>query len=230
MSSILKALRRLEEDKAARQDAPVDIGRDILRRPRKARRSAPGLILALVVAGGLLTAGAAAILFHADGRPSVGGPDIVLPAEQAAASPQSTPQPPEVAEVAPPAPNRPLLANEPEVIEVRMASPPVASANRPPAPPRGPPAAAPEPPMPPAPLPSADPAPSAPVETAAAPQLVVSGIAYQPDPQGRLAVVNDLPVMQGTVIEGVSVEEILADRVVFSREGSRFEVTLGEVK
>jgi general secretion pathway protein B len=62
----------------------------------------------------------------------------------------------------------------------------------------------------------------------ARPNLVLSGIVFQPDRQARLAVVNDLPVMEGTVIEGARVEEILADRVRFAWEGSTLEVGLVE--
>lgn len=62
----------------------------------------------------------------------------------------------------------------------------------------------------------------------AAEQLQVSGIVYQEDPHGRMAVVNDLPVMEGTAIAGAVVEEILPDRVRFSRDGTSFEVLLQE--
>ena len=56
----------------------------------------------------------------------------------------------------------------------------------------------------------------------------VSGIAYRTEREERLAVVNDLPVMEGTVVEGARVEEILADRVRFSSAGRSFEVELGD--
>jgi general secretion pathway protein B len=79
--------------------------------------------------------------------------------------------------------------------------------------------------------PPAKPAASAVVpQQTARPNLVVSGIVFQPDRQARLAVVNDLPVMEGTVIEGARVEEILADRVRFAWEGRTVEVELGEMK
>jgi general secretion pathway protein B len=65
-------------------------------------------------------------------------------------------------------------------------------------------------------------------QQAAQPHLAVSGIVFQSDRQARLAVVNDLPVMEGTIIEGARIEEILADRVRFTWEGSTVEVGLGE--
>lgn len=62
------------------------------------------------------------------------------------------------------------------------------------------------------------------------PSLFLSGIAYQQDRESRLAIVNDLPVMEGTVIEGVLVEEILKDRVLFSSEGRTFEIPLSDTQ
>jgi general secretion pathway protein B len=56
--------------------------------------------------------------------------------------------------------------------------------------------------------------------------LVVSGIAYQEDQAGRLAVVNDRPVGEGEEIDGAVVTAILEDRVRFSREGKTFEIGL----
>jgi general secretion pathway protein B len=74
--------------------------------------------------------------------------------------------------------------------------------------------------------PASTPSPARIETPAAAPHLVLSGIAFYAERDARLAVVNDLPVMEGTVIEGAVVEEILADRVRFSREGRAFEVVL----
>ncbi len=58
------------------------------------------------------------------------------------------------------------------------------------------------------------------------PRLVVSGIAYQEDRAGRLAVVNDRPVGEGEEIGGAVVTAILEDRVRFTRAGETFEVGL----
>jgi len=56
--------------------------------------------------------------------------------------------------------------------------------------------------------------------------LSVTGIAFQADAEARMALVNDLPVMVGTVIEGVVVERIEERQVIFSRLGRRFAVSL----
>ncbi|PLX95247.1 MAG: hypothetical protein C0621_04215, partial [Desulfuromonas sp.] len=53
------------------------------------------------------------------------------------------------------------------------------------------------------------------VEAVVWPDLTIAAIAYTDDPEGRLAVVNDLPVMQGTEIDGVLVEMIGEDEVTF---------------
>jgi hypothetical protein len=54
------------------------------------------------------------------------------------------------------------------------------------------------------------------------PDLRIDEIVYHQRPDSRLAVINDLPVMQGTDIDGAHVEEILSDRVRFSFKGVRF--------
>jgi len=225
MSSILKALKRLEEDKAERSDAPVDIGRDILRQPRRQRRSTNLSALPLAVAGSLVVAG---VLFVLIVWKSSTAPDFATKAEPVVSMPPSVP----LQSVAVPA-ERPAVHREPEVVEVRLAAPPVAIANEPAVAPTARSAIrpaettavvkAPES------KPPAEPAAAAVVQQQAArPHLTVSGIVFQSDRQARLAVVNDLPVMEGTVIEGARVEEILADRVRFAWEGGSFEVELGE--
>jgi len=55
------------------------------------------------------------------------------------------------------------------------------------------------------------------------PALVIEEIVFHQDPASRLVIINELPVMVGTDIEGARVEEILPDRVKFSYQGKRFE-------
>ena len=54
--------------------------------------------------------------------------------------------------------------------------------------------------------------------------FVVGEIIYTEDSDANLAVVNDLPVMEGTEIDGVLVKTILADRVVFEVDGHLVEI------
>lgn len=56
--------------------------------------------------------------------------------------------------------------------------------------------------------------------------LFVSEIYFQESSPDNMAVVNDLPVMEGTQIEGAIVEKILADRVVFKIDDKRYDILL----
>jgi general secretion pathway protein B len=58
------------------------------------------------------------------------------------------------------------------------------------------------------------------------PRLVVTGIAYQEDRLGRLAIVNDQPLGEGEKVGGAVISVILEDRVQFSRAGETFEIPL----
>ena len=218
MSSILKALKRLEEERAERSDAPVDIARDILRHSRPQRRPAQRWFL--IAAAATVAAAAAALLLlnppaletASSSIPAAPAPEPPAPmpaqASSRAAQSASRPSEPEVVEVRMPQ-SRPIakkapVRTEPRPIE-RAVAPPAATALQPAASERKSVAAPP-----------------------GLPQLTVSGIAFRAQRAERLAVVNDLPVMEGTVVEGARVEEILADRVRFSSAGRSFEVELGD--
>ena len=54
------------------------------------------------------------------------------------------------------------------------------------------------------------------------PDLRVDEIVYHQRPTARLAVINGLPVMEGTDIEGARIEKILSDQVLFFYQGIRF--------
>lgn len=215
MSSILKALRRLEEEKAERLDTPVDIARDILRRPQKKRPIPAGWLLTFACMGVFGTA-AGLVLFSGLGEEENTG--IIPKAGASAPARVETPTSmPVAARSVPPT----VVVAEPEVVEVRM-SPPPASAGA------GSEASAAVAPV----RISSDrkpPPPTSPKDgnaQALSAGLAVSDIAFQAEREARLAIVNDLPVMEGTVIEGARVEEILADRVRFSRAGEMFEAGL----
>jgi len=62
-------------------------------------------------------------------------------------------------------------------------------------------------------------------EWVAPPQLVVSEI-FPPAGGERMAIVNGLPVMAGTMVEEALVEEIHDDRVLFAIGGKRVTVPL----
>jgi general secretion pathway protein B len=60
------------------------------------------------------------------------------------------------------------------------------------------------------------------------PALVVTGIAWQKGGADKVAVVNNMSVTEGVTVEGARVEEIFQDRVRFSFGGQRFDVALGK--
>lgn len=58
------------------------------------------------------------------------------------------------------------------------------------------------------------------------PDFKLSGIAFQEKQDDRMAILNGLPVMTGTMVGGARVEEILRDRVRLSFRDQHFEVHL----
>jgi general secretion pathway protein B len=60
------------------------------------------------------------------------------------------------------------------------------------------------------------------------PTLRVNGIAFQNSRADSMAIVNGIPVSSGSIIEGITVEEILNDRVKFQLNGEKFEIRLGQ--
>jgi general secretion pathway protein B len=61
------------------------------------------------------------------------------------------------------------------------------------------------------------------------PALKVTGIGWQKDNSDRMAVINGRPVTEGAVVEGARVEEIFPDRVRFSINDRTFEITMGKI-
>lgn len=60
------------------------------------------------------------------------------------------------------------------------------------------------------------------------PALMVTGIAWQKGGADKVAVVNGMSVTEGVTVEGARVEEIFQDRVRFSLGSQTFDVTLGK--
>jgi len=189
MSTILKALKKLEERKASEGKRRGDIAWDILREgdrhERPVRLSSSWLIITVALALSLVM-----VLWwiypspRVDSSAEVSGVVKVAPTVPTA-QPRSIPVPTahrDPAEVSP-------ASHTDKVQPVPLA------ATQPSSPPVGVP-------------------------------LVVSGIAFQDAPEARMAIVNDLPVMVGTVIEEVVVERIEEQQVVFSRQGQLFTVSL----
>lgn len=169
MSSILKALRKVEEEKSAEEGSSVVIARDILQR----RYAAPSARSILLPSGLVLAALCAALGWWFWPQqpallPVAAGPTLnrrLAPAAGQSVRPATTPG------------------------SVLHSIPHPASAQKLPV---------------------------------VIPDLQVTQIVFSRQPEARLAVINDLPVMEATDIAGVKVVEILSDRVRFSYRGVDF--------
>jgi general secretion pathway protein B len=247
MSSILKALRKLEEQQAACTAGTGSASRTAAAAP--VRRSpawlAPTVVMA-IVAG--TVAGTVVVM------------NSLFPHGQSA-TPPSSPRPQERTQAAGPLPQTLAVPAEsgssPAVVSTAAEEPMSASlgAGRSSAPPTTRPAA-PAFPLPrqvqpsaapglqeygtsPSPIPQAqstsppvatvDRALARPPASPAPPALTVSGIAWQKGGGDRFAMVNGSPVGEGATVAGAKVLEILPDRVRFSRDGSTFEVAIGPI-
>ncbi len=208
MSSILKALRKLEEEKAALGEGSVDISRDILKRSARKEPTnywpiTSGVLLFLLLGSGFL-------MWSSTRNGSAPLENSAVPAQ--VSEPVPAPASAEVL-VKPPENGSTALQTERAPAEKILAQPQVAK------------------------LPSStlEPPPRAHVEPQAlqadgAPFLHLSGIAYRENSEERIAIINDLPVMQGTAIEGAQLIEIRPDRVVLSRNGALFSLRIEGVR
>ena len=197
MSSILKALRKLEDEKANMGEGSVDLAHDILKRSYEDKRSSSAWKFVTLIAVVLLL-GAGYLVF----LPSVDSPQPTVRTAQDLPSltvpPQSVQQPTALPVVVMPDLNRKIV--KPPSVSTSKTRPPAVKETV---------------------AISAKTTSSAPVKI---PDLLLEEIVYVEDPSARLAVVNDLPVMQGTDIDGARVIEILSDRVRFEYHGIQFDM------
>jgi general secretion pathway protein B len=221
MSLILDALKKLEQEKAARRDGTVNIAAEILR-PDRLHPKSKRIALFTVAAG---AAGLAAIAVLA----LMGGSDGLMkyftptPAVPPAAPQMVTPV------IAPPA-QSPQKPEEPSVtrsrtdvknVEFRSSVKSTESrASQSPA------------------VSRTQPVDEAPKKTADAsqsfsneslPSLKVSGIVWQEERNVRRAFINGIIAVEGTVIDGAKVIEIYPTRVRFFRGGKSFEVKIENI-
>lgn len=212
MSSILKALKKLEQEKAVRKQEEIDLSREILQDAAPAARRLPWHWGAAIVAMVLL-----ALLVV-----------MLLGRKQAVQMTATTEAPPRQQ----PAPQALPQAVQPDAAPAEVRQPtalqqpglPVQGTTRPrkPAPkslpaPKG--AAGPE---------QKEPARKQPAASMEEPSLSVSGIAWNKDSSERLAIVNGQPLTTGSVIGNAIVEEIYKDKVRFSSNGKSFEIFIGK--
>jgi len=234
MSSILKALKKLEHDKAVRKPDTFKIDTDILH-SRSHRSSFSGGALCAMVAIFACGVGATYILMKSDKtpQPAVQQPpqthvidypvkastgSAVIPATVIkGAEPQTRKSP------AMPTALKTTINTRPADAKLK---PTPQNMEGPRLPAQAESAVTIQQSIGPEPLP----VPPAPVTSSAAitgrPALKVNGIAYQDGSKDGVAVVNGVAVSRGSVIEGAKVEEIQKDRVRFSRGADKFEVIL----
>ncbi len=235
MSSILKALKKLEDEKTARRNGGTDVARGILRSNTGQNRKTRW-VLPVSVAGSALVA--AFLTYFLTGGHTLPGREAV-PVSSGKGSPvtfeKKAPVQGSEPEIKKSVPDEPAVAMPADSASKKKIFGPISLPvyRKPP-------------------LPLSDnkrnakasseerwPGPNnrmlqrnvaeseRPPEVHSPPTLRVSGIAWNRDSSERLAVVNGMSVTEGTVIEGVRVEEIMKDKVRFSFEKKTFEVALG---
>ncbi|MHB1398376.1 MAG: hypothetical protein ACYDAI_11910 [Trichloromonadaceae bacterium] len=270
MSSILKSLKKLEEEKSGHKQGSSNVSRDILKGdvPKRKSKSGPSwvvmILLVAFVAGAVMFLRSPAPLQVAETSPSDPSQTPLLPAggeagnqetaaavttaqdvvsasketaealKTTAAALQDTAEVlkdkvivPKAAAVATPATSKPIRVSKPApkpvaapVKEVVVSGPEKKTdlAGAFPAPP---------PKIKPVPLP-AEARTSvwslANQKGSTKPVLKVSEIHWRNDVRERLAVVNELPVMEGVVIDGAKVDRIFKDRIRFVVNGQYQEV------
>ena len=218
MSFILKALKKLEDEKAARQVQPHDINNAILTADRASSKTSrtplkAGLIFLALVAG----SGTAYVLLRQKPVP-LPPAQSSIPGEASREDRAIRPQPPAPGQPMPPAATETKVAAE-RAADVHPAHP-LAVEKAP-----DPEAAAPsrgsmEATAPRTQLTVQEPSGSLPSG------LKVNGIAVQDDPSASVAVINGMLVRRGMTVQGMRVEEIFQDRVRFSRNGETYEVQI----
>lgn len=216
MSSILKALKKLEQERHREtvRTSPLPLDNAILHEMRTEQQRRPpstGLLISAALA--LFLGGAGLVYLLQRPSPPTGSPQPA--ALSVAPLPTPLPAPTPKTGVPPTAPpNRPLKNAGPERPAERRQQAQAPTKTAPVT------VQAPT-------TPSATTPPQASAQNSRRPHLKVIGIAYQAgDNASTVAIVNGTPVTVGSMIEGVRVEEILKDRVRFSQAGERFEVPL----
>ncbi|MBI1922183.1 MAG: general secretion pathway protein GspB [Geobacter sp.] len=216
MSSILKALKKLEEEKIARKDEPKDIGRRILK-----ERSASTRLPWLQVLGGIAMVAVLAVVATYAAMGGFSRPGMTK--AQAVVEPTAT----QKSELAPPAPvpvtpqivkvPAPIAFGGTKTTPLTVVQQAKAAANPQPAPPAPVVAEA---------LPQPPQVSKHEQEALHPPSLRVTGIAWQKESTSRLAIVNGQAVSEGASVGGARVQTILPDRVEFAYAGQKLSVSL----
>jgi general secretion pathway protein B len=239
MSSILKALKKLEQEKAVRRGGNADIARGILRKVAKDKKK-PRWLFPVSVAGAALVASLFTLVIMAVFQhsrrtaetitrsqdtvksPLVPAQGLSVPLTESSKELNQNGNPAEqVVSKAGRIVKTPVSIKSP-LTRIRPVGPLPEAASETPSLPED----APSPPK------AQEPAVKAvqlvkPSVGHSLPSLTVSGIAWQKDSTDRVAVVNGTSVSEGVMVEGARVEEIFQDRVRFSFDKQTFDISLG---
>jgi general secretion pathway protein B len=217
MSSILEALKKLEDEKAARRSGSANLAGKVARTGRKPRPSSPWL-----VPGVLLAVAAISVLITyavMSRTPSPSSGPAPMQVQRKADQPSTGPLPvTPLPAVATPVTDALGTRRPAPLLEEKKAGRPAMRREA---------AAEPKEPAKPAPPTPSDLRKSTPANSGESlPKLNVMGIAWQKDNSLRLAIVNGVPVREGGVVNGATVREILPDRVRFLFNGREIEAPL----
>ncbi|NIQ98357.1 MAG: hypothetical protein GWO11_07935 [Desulfuromonadales bacterium] len=203
MSTILKALKKLEQDKLRKGEGRSEIAFDILKASPTSKRST---VLPLILSVSVFVFVAAAAIYFMTIPDWIGDTaSIPPPPSEESAAVETSPK--EVLETAPMV--RPqTVPPEDAGIQTADGKTTVSSPEK-----------------------AREPKQSVPnsrtdEEIITDSRWIVSGIAWQENQEQRLAVINGFPVMTGTVIDNAMVTSIEEDRVVLVHEGRSLSVPL----
>jgi general secretion pathway protein B len=216
MSSILEALKKLEDEKAARQSGAGHISGKVVKSGRRAKQHPKWMLPAGMAAVAAIAVLSTYLLMRGiSGRSGTvqSAPSVLHQPESAGTlqRPEPTALPATIPPATIPTGHKRSLPPSSSTTPAREA--PAAATRLPQGEATG----------------AVNPAPSQPTAVTGLPVLQVTGIGWQKDNANRLAIVNGRPVVAGNVVEGARVEEILSDRVRFSINGRSLEITVGNL-
>ena len=230
MSSILKALKKLEQEKALQHEpSGINLSREILKQKQGNRKFVLWLALAAFVALAVIATLTTLLLTKPPLRDEARISPPAAPATTAVALPPAAALIPAAATgtgarpaVAPSPATEVMLKPPSKQVLTPMSLPATDGSSRTELPDRN----------------------TLPIETprteaagkqlqpraaeVAEPAVTLSGIAWNKDSADRLAIINGQPAATGAIISGVLIEEIMPDRVKVNSAGRSFEIFLGK--
>ena len=225
MSSILRALKKLEEERESRSGKGVDVSKGILARRRGTKANKwkiPATMLAVALFAGISTYVATRSL----SRPPRQEIPVTSPSPLAPVTDSPVNRPAPTSQIDAPVSTK-VETVKSATVRLEKRPEPVVRPSRE-AQPLKP---APLPPKSPVSAPVIQPSQPEPVKqrelsAVSTPAMHVTGIAWQQEGTSRLAMVNGQLVREGATVGGARVEGILPDRVRFSRDGRTFDVQM----